>query len=403
MIRSGRIPSADRLLLVFSDIEIGAGGVTDDHPNSGPLAELIRSYNDPAFNGLDIDLVLGGDTFDFLKVPVDGEYHRHVSAGVALAKLALVEAAHGDFFDALRAFLAHAGGGRRQVYFIVGNHDAELLFPEVEETLRTRLHGGKRVRFPGFSLVAGDVLIEHGGQADPLFHMDPERPFVTWRGRRLLRLPWGTVALIDVVLPYHAEFCHLDRVRPRDRLMALMPEFKEFVVGSYWRYWTRDYWRTFAGDPVRGVNWTMLKEIAHRFAFNNPDVAISEHYRKLVVEDPRFRVRVVGHEHNPGWWSYGNRKLLRTGTFRAEFMMRDGDDRLDPIPPVYAEIFMRDGHAVLSQLVEVEPAPLPDGYVPESLQSLLPGIRHHLERLEGRTAIEKEAAAQSAREEGPGD
>ncbi|MCA9524028.1 MAG: hypothetical protein KC609_23840, partial [Myxococcales bacterium] len=97
---------SDRLLVIFSDIEMGAGGVTDDFPRTDFLAELILSYNSERYARCSVDLVFNGDTFDFLKTPVDGAYPSHITPAIAVAKLDAVAAAHADFFEALRDFVA---------------------------------------------------------------------------------------------------------------------------------------------------------------------------------------------------------------------------------------------------------------------------------------------------------
>ena len=52
------LPSdVDRLLLVFSDVEMGAGGVLDDFPHSDWLAELLADYaTGPAAGGRGIKM-----------------------------------------------------------------------------------------------------------------------------------------------------------------------------------------------------------------------------------------------------------------------------------------------------------------------------------------------------------
>ena len=56
--------AADRLLVVMSDIEMGAGGPLDDFPHSDFLAEVIHAYGRGPFGDLQVDLVFNGDTLD---------------------------------------------------------------------------------------------------------------------------------------------------------------------------------------------------------------------------------------------------------------------------------------------------------------------------------------------------
>ena len=115
----------DRLLAIFSDVEMGTGGPLDDFPHPEFLAGLIDAYGAHPGRELAIDLVFNGDTFDFLKTPVADTFPRHITAELALSKLEAIASAHRPFFAAVRGFLG-GSSGERQVHFVVGNHDAEL-------------------------------------------------------------------------------------------------------------------------------------------------------------------------------------------------------------------------------------------------------------------------------------
>ena len=131
------LPSdVDRLVVVFSDVEMGSGGDRDDFPHSPFLADLILSYLDGPFSDMAVDFVFNGDTFDLLKTPYKDTFPHHITKDVAVAKMAAVAAAHPKFFEALSHILDHPSGNNR-VHFVVGNHDSEILFPEVQGFLRT--------------------------------------------------------------------------------------------------------------------------------------------------------------------------------------------------------------------------------------------------------------------------
>lgn len=387
---------ADRLLVVLSDIEMGAGGVTDDFPQSEHLGELIQSYNQPPFDGIAVDLIFNGDTFDFLKLPVDGDYPRHISPQIALAKLRQVADAHPAFFEAVRRFLA-LERPKRRVHFIAGNHDPELLFPEVRHALRDLIGSPRQLFFPGFELEIGQVHIEHGSQADEMFRIDPELPVLDLPEGRVLNLSWGALGLLEVAIPLYSQLYHLDRVKPSETLFRVMPEAKELLIARSWQYWTRDYLKKLLSedDPVRRITWKMIREIGYRFASADMSVSFDNHFRRALKSSESHRLYVVGHTHDAGWWSYGDRKLLQTGCFRNEYMLDRHGLKQTPIPNVYAEVYL-DGDVICrSHLVELAPAPTPPGYLPVSLLAFLAPVKALLGSEQERENAE---AARKARE-----
>jgi hypothetical protein len=101
---------------------------------------------------------------------------RHITGEVALGKMAVVAGAHPGFFEGLRAFLDHDGAERR-AFFVVGNHDPELLYPDVQLFIQTQLGRFEGVNFPGFELQLGRVLDLGEGrltlrQVDPFLDQD---------------------------------------------------------------------------------------------------------------------------------------------------------------------------------------------------------------------------------------
>ena len=395
-------PRADRLVVSLSDIEIGNGGPFDDVPDSSFVAAVVRSYSETPFRELAVDLVFNGDTFDLLKTSIDGAHPVHISADVAVRKLALVLDAHPEFLDAVRAFLAAPAA--RRVFFVVGNHDQELLFPEVQRYLRACLDDHRGVYLPGFSIGIGDALLEHGSQGDSLFRVAPEQPFVIYEGQRLLNLPWASVALLEASMPLQPHLYWADRLKPRKLVFRLIPELREVLVDAFWNYWTRTYWRDlWGGDPLKHVSWTMLQEVAYRFGSHNPNIPNGQWYKRALRRDDRWKVRTIGHRHRPEWWSFGDRKLLTTGCYRNEYMVLPDGSLGEQLPKVHAEIYQLRGRTVRSHLVEMNGPPTPDGFVPRHLDEVRPMVRALLKPDAERAAAVDARATQEAAEADDGE
>ncbi len=391
----------DRLMVVMSDVEMGAGGPTDDFPNSPWLADVIRRYLSPAYDDLDLDLVFNGDTFDLLKTSFRDAWPHHVTSEVAAGKMARVAEAHPHFFFALREVLERRGA-RANVHFVAGNHDLELLFPAAQDVVRDLTARDERVRFHGHGFDLGRVHVEHGSQLDPLFRVDPAQPFLEHEGEPVLNLGWTSVALLDVVIPLQPILHHLDRLRPKKLVLEVLPEVKELLTGIAWSYWTRDWWRDYFGnrDPIKRVTWTMLKEVVWRLASLEVDVAMGDELQKQMSTSDRYDLYVVGHQHDPGWWSFGNRKVLRTGALRDEYMLSDGGYVQTPINKTWAEVLLAGDDVVRSHLVEEPGPPRPPGTMPVSIFDVLPQVRALLKPPAARVDEQVAQKTQEALEKG---
>ncbi len=363
---------ADRLVVVVSDVEIGAGGVTDDFPQSEALGKVLLETRQRT--ELPIDFVFNGDTFDFLKTRVSGRWPLQVTADLAVAKLVNIMRAHEAFFTALSTL---ASSAETRLHFIVGNHDPELVFEQVQRVLRRRLGGSTHsVNFPGFTWRFGDLHIEHGSQADPLFRVDPTQPFGTHRGRPMLALPWGSVAILEVAMPMQPVLYHFDRVKPRDVLIEQVPELQDLLTGLYYQYWKEHGTGWLLGDdPLKKLSWSAFKEILYRFGTRDLDVSFGDHFRKMVSGDGPIKVAIGGHTHCPSLWTKADRRVLTTGCWRNEFVMEG--DRFEPLPRVHAHVWMHGERTLHATLVEHAAPPIPKGYVPR-VHKQLPKLRELL-------------------------
>ncbi len=391
----------DRLVVSFSDIEMGAGGPYDDFPRSDFLAEVIRDYGRDPYRWLETDLVFNGDTFDLLKTSYRSGFTHHVTRDVALEKMERIAAAHGPFFEALGEFLRE-DPRRRRAFFVLGNHDMELLFPEVQSLVRERLGVNENVVFPGFETSLGRLHVEHGSQLDPLFFVDPSRPFVEGaNGDRLLHLSWAAVALLDVVIPLQPLLYHHDRLKPKELVLELIPEVRELLTSEMWTYWTRKYWRDLwdGTDPLKSVSWTMLKELVRRLATWEVEVEMGDDLQRRMVQSDAHDLYLVGHQHEPGWWSHGQRKVIRTGCLRDEFMLSERGRVQTPINKTWAEVYMREDEVVRSHLVEVPGPARPPGTMPGSIFDCVDAVRAKLSSAKTREAEHRDQRVQEEREE----
>lgn len=149
------------------------------------LAELLQLFTREAGDDERLTLILNGDVFDFDLVTgaPDDESFRvsrierrrclHATAERSCWKLERILADHPVFLDALADFLA----GGHEVVYVMGNHDREFHFAEVQDRLVRSIRragqglghpvDGWSIRFePWFYYVPGEIWAEHGQQYD---------------------------------------------------------------------------------------------------------------------------------------------------------------------------------------------------------------------------------------------
>lgn len=178
------------------------------------FAALLKMARDGA-NGAPLTLVLNGDIVDFdlvTAVPDDPPWSVSLSERArgldateekSAWKLSRVLDFHPVLLDALADLIA---AGHRIVY-VVGNHDREIHFPAVRETLWQALRDRLTTRGPKlvddslrfeewFFHVPGEIYVEHGQQYDPytsffrLFSPTVKLPL----GGEQLALPMGNLS-----------------------------------------------------------------------------------------------------------------------------------------------------------------------------------------------------------------
>lgn len=345
---------ADRCFIVISDIEMSCGGQIDDFKHPHFLRDFILQYNQGVYEQLEVDLVFNGDTFDFLKTTVDEQSPHLIDEDAALRKLAIFEKAHEVFFEAIKEFLAFEGKQRR-VHFITGNHDQELLFPQVQDRIIALCGNSGQIFFPGFQMRVGDMRIEHGSQKDDLFTVAPEKPFIEYKGKQILNLPWTSVTIVNAFIPYREEFAGLDRIKPKMDVFVHIPQFKEWMMSRLWSYWTNDYIKDYlkSSDPLKKISWSMIKEAFKRSLFFNPDLEMTNRYVKHLESLSDTRLLIIGHGHEPKIVGWGNKKMIQSSCFRDEFIMDKTGTRFTPIPKSYIEVLFKDNRVLTSNLLEV--------------------------------------------------
>lgn len=158
--------------------------------------------------GSPIELVLNGDIFDFdsvLKMPDEPVYrvswlekHRGLFPIEERSrfKIEVILKDHAEWVRALREFVQRGN----RVVFVIGNHDLELHFPEVQTEIHKHLNLPEdmkgHVRFVEWFYISNqDTLIEHGNQYDPYcICEDPVNPFARGYNFVYLKLPFGNLA-----------------------------------------------------------------------------------------------------------------------------------------------------------------------------------------------------------------
>ena len=163
---------------------------------------------DKKTQGQVIELIFNGDIFDFDSVTAkpesptyriswfENETGLKPQEDKSVFKIKRILDHHKKWVESVRWFIKK---GHRAV-FIIGNHDLELHWAEVQETIIESLdltqEERKRVWFNEWFYISNkDTLIEHGNQYDPYcLAQDPVNPFIQRFNQIEVRVPFGNLA-----------------------------------------------------------------------------------------------------------------------------------------------------------------------------------------------------------------
>jgi UDP-2,3-diacylglucosamine pyrophosphatase LpxH len=318
--------------LVVSDLHVGTGSTMG---RFNPFEDFhydrqFRAFSDhfcaPPFADTPVELILAGDIFDLLKTEVDGSHPDQITEEVALYKLTCCLNGHPEFLAALRSFVS---APERSITYMMGNHDLEIAFPRVQEFLRSAVGGPDhrdRVRFvvyePYYELPGG-VRIYHGNQFEALNSVNPRKLFIT-EGvpAPCLNLPWGSVFLLKVLLPFKEQRPYINLVQPFSRyLQAALVTDTAFAVplavkATYYFMKTRFLEsRKRAGDLRSTLRILMEEAVVYR--------DFETQAFEIMRKEPRINAVIMGHSHVPMIRrGAGDRLYVNVGTWTKLINLR---------------------------------------------------------------------------------
>ncbi len=215
-----------RQLYIISDLHLCDGSRVEDFRSDDERALvsfLFRLGRLP-----NPTLIINGDFIDFVQIQPGPQMWLDAKLDAteadSLAKLDAAFQAHSPVFDALSRFVA-AGHPLR---FHFGNHDIDLVWPQVQARIRDRL-GKKQVHGAitfGFAWHSQGLYVAHGHQADPVNSFVDEPDVLHTDPVGVLRLErcWGTRLVEEFYNKIEVlDGCDmLDNVRPRMQAAVLI-------------------------------------------------------------------------------------------------------------------------------------------------------------------------------------
>ena len=209
--------------IVISDLHIGGNTQLDIFRSQIQLAGFLKSLK-----GGPTALIINGDFIDFLAVAPFGVFSR--AAAEEKIKQIVAAAPNKQVWEGFKTFLE--ADERNRIDILLGNHDVELVFEEVQTALTVAMgqpQGSERVRFmtdrlsyPRLDVGGVQVHVEHGFQYDPFNWYDHNKLIQTTQYKQdgsQFDLPVGSKLVYDV----------LNKVTPNHPYMPLLkPEAAAF-------------------------------------------------------------------------------------------------------------------------------------------------------------------------------
>lgn len=346
----------NREIIVLGDIELGGGTLTDDFIADKTLSKLILTF---ARRENPVDLVLNGDTFDFLKCPYikrnNKLFPRHITAEISHTKLHMIYAAHQKVFEALSIF---AQKQKNAIYFIIGNHDQDLFFKEIQNEIKKILNARKNVSF-SLHYARDGVYAEHGQQYDFLNKVDPEAPFIHYNRKHILNIPWVAFSVISGFLTMKEEHPFLERIKPIPVLFSYHKPIVKKLTRRSFSYVFKSmfyYPLRYFSDPTYVFPRLILQEIYGRWrkVHFEVDQIVDVFKSKNKNALAHYKVYVLGHIHEKYLEEKEGWAIIHPDTWRDEYILDKRTKWLIPKKKNYLHITL-NRKDLRWKIVEIKP------------------------------------------------
>jgi len=204
--------------LVVGDFHIGTGPfLKDGSPNpledfhqDKKFIEFLEFYSTNKYSKFNVELILNGDFFNFLQIEYDGKTHTVITESLSVYQIKKIISGWPDIFSALKKFNS---SDNKSITFITGNHDPQLLWDGVRNTLREEI-GGK-VNFYNLFYEFDGFHIAHGQQMEVQNKFNPHKLFLfKSTPEPILNIPWTSRFCIDVLTTIKKSNPASDKIKP---------------------------------------------------------------------------------------------------------------------------------------------------------------------------------------------
>ncbi len=341
-------------IIVLGDIEMGGGTLTDDFISDKPLAALILKLSrckNPE------DLILNGDTFDFLKCPhITNEGHktypRHITEQVSVDKLKLIYTAHKRVFNALRVYVKN---NKHRLFFIYGNHDPDLVYPRVQQEICGLLGKKQNILFK-MSYKQHGIHVEHGHQYDLVSRMNFQELLLNYKGISILNVSWISLGIISDFLTLKEEHPFIERVKPWPVMFSLYNLIVKKLSWHSIKFLSKNllyYPFRYYTDPTYDIPRTLLRELYYRLKNFNWEVedVISSFKKTKTSYLPKNKLYVLGHVHkryveeHPAW------TIIQPDSWRDEYILNPKKRLLYPKKKHFVKINVEENGRIVWKLI----------------------------------------------------
>lgn len=307
----------NKIKIIVSDFHIGKGrylsdgrrNILEDFLDDRKFIEFLNYYGGDNFKDKDVELICNGDFFNILQVDASDTHTNMITEDISAAKMELIIQGHPELMDALKEFVSKQNCN---VVLIVGNHDAALLWPDVQKILRDRI--GSKIRFIDDFYVFDTVFVTHGHRYEFLNHFNPKDFWYEGKDKeRYMRLPWGSYFVVDFLNRMKKTRPYIDKIKPFRMYLrfAFWNDFRFFwkMIINIVKFWFRN---RFQADPYRRREFRLsFSRIADALTHESMFEAV-----KRILRNTSYRIIIMGHSHSYDFRQFGvDGEYFNTGTW----------------------------------------------------------------------------------------